>query len=325
LLTLDSVTKRYRDGTVAVEGLSLLAEPGVLGLLGPNGAGKTTLLQMVATVSRPTAGRIVFDGVDAVADPDAVRRRLGYLPQDFGVYETLTAEEMLTYFAALKGVRSRARVHELLERVNLHAVARRRVGGFSGGMRQRLGIAQALINDPDLVIVDEPTAGLDPEERLRFRHLLGARRGGAVSRDAAHRFAAVVTTDLRLRIRQTSTLVVFLLLSALPYLWVPDPAGGRAVFVVDGRRVIYDSAALGLATAVLCSVLLGLAGYYLVSNSLARDLRTRCGYVIASTPVGNLEYLTAKVAGNFAFLATLGAGFMACSMAIPQVLAVGLR
>ncbi len=173
MLTLESVTKRWRDGTVAVRELSLAAEAGVLGLLGPNGAGKTTLLQMVATVTRPTAGRITFAGHDAVREPDAVRRRLGYLPQDFGVYETLTAEEMLVYFAALKGVRSRARVHELLERVNLHTVARRRVGGFSGGMRQRLGIAQALINDPDLIIVDEPTAGLDPEERLRFRHLLG--------------------------------------------------------------------------------------------------------------------------------------------------------
>ncbi len=173
VLSLEAVTKRYRDGTVAVEALSLDAGAGVLGLLGPNGAGKTTLMQMVATVTRPTAGRIVFDGRDALREPDFVRRRLGYLPQEFGVYDSLTAEETLTYFAALKGVRSRARVHEMLERVNLHAVARRRVGGFSGGMRQRLGIAQALINDPDLIIVDEPTAGLDPEERLRFRHLLG--------------------------------------------------------------------------------------------------------------------------------------------------------
>ena len=140
-----------------------------------------------------------------------------------------------------------------------------------------------------------------------------------MSRVAAFRFAAVVATDLRLRLRQTSTLVVFLLLSALPYLWVPDPATGRAVFVIDDRRVLYDSAALGLATGVLCSVLLGLFGYYLVSHSLARDLRTRCGWVIASTPVSNLEYLLAKVAGHVAFLATLGAGFMACSMAMQLV------
>jgi hypothetical protein len=140
-----------------------------------------------------------------------------------------------------------------------------------------------------------------------------------LSPGAAFRFGAVVVTDLRLRLRQTSTLVVFLLLSALPYLWVPDPATGRAVFVVDERRVLYDSAALGLATGVLCSVLLGLFGYYLVSNSLARDLRTRCGWVIASTPVGNLEYLLAKVAGHVAFLATLGAGSMVCAMAMQVV------
>jgi ABC-type multidrug transport system ATPase subunit len=145
---------------------------GVLGLLGPNGAGKTTLMQMIATVTKPTAGRIFFRDVDVVANADALRPRLGYLPQDFGVYENLTAVEFLTYFAALKGVRGKAKVQEMLETVNLHHVANRAVGGFSGGMKQRLGIAQALINDPDLVIVDEPTAGLDPEERVRFRNVL---------------------------------------------------------------------------------------------------------------------------------------------------------
>jgi ABC-type multidrug transport system ATPase subunit len=144
----------------------------VLGLLGPNGAGKSTLMQMLATITRPTSGRIRFRDVDVVAKPDALRRRLGYLPQDFGVYDNLTAFEFLSYFAALKGVHSRKRIQEMLESVNLHSVASRTVGGFSGGMKQRLGIAQALINDPDLVIVDEPTAGLDPEERVRFRNVL---------------------------------------------------------------------------------------------------------------------------------------------------------
>ncbi len=140
-----------------------------------------------------------------------------------------------------------------------------------------------------------------------------------MSGGAAGRFRAVVVTDLRLRLRQTSSLVVFLLLSALPYLWVPDPATGRAVFVVDDRRVVYDSAALALATGVLCTIVLGLFGFYLVSHSLARDLRTRCGYVIASTPVGNLEYLLAKATGNAAFLAVLAAGYMACAMAMQLV------
>jgi ABC-2 type transport system ATP-binding protein len=172
MLELDGVSKKFRGGNFGVRDLSLSIGSGVIGLLGPNGAGKTTLMQMIATITRPTAGTIRFQGVDVVREPDAIRRRLGYLPQDFGVYDNLTAIEFLSYFAALKGVHSRARVGEMLEMVNLHNVAKRAVGGFSGGMKQRLGIAQALINDPDLVIVDEPTAGLDPEERVRFRNVL---------------------------------------------------------------------------------------------------------------------------------------------------------
>jgi ABC-type multidrug transport system ATPase subunit len=172
MLRIDSVSKRFRSGNYGARDVSLSVKGGVLGLLGPNGAGKTTLMQMIATVTRPTAGRIFFRDVDVVARPDELRRRLGYLPQDFGVYDNLTAQEFLEYFAALKGVRSRTKIHDMLEMVNLHHVANRAVGGFSGGMKQRLGIAQALINDPDLVIVDEPTAGLDPEERVRFRNVL---------------------------------------------------------------------------------------------------------------------------------------------------------
>ena len=172
MLKIEAVSKQFRAGNYGVRDVSLELKSGVIGLLGPNGAGKTTLLQMLATVTRPTAGRITFHGTDIVAQPNELRRRLGYLPQDFGVYENLTALEFLTYFGALKGVHGRKRVMEMLETVNLHSVADRTLGGFSGGMRQRLGIAQALINDPALVIVDEPTAGLDPEERVRFRNVL---------------------------------------------------------------------------------------------------------------------------------------------------------
>src|SRR5438046_7439919 len=129
-------------------------------------------MQIIATITLSTSGSITFRGNDISKDPDALRRRLGYLPQDFGVYDNLTAHEFLNYFASLKGVHSRARVQEMLEMVNLHSLANRTIGGFSGGMKQRLGIAQALINDPELVIVDEPTAGLDPEERVRFRNVL---------------------------------------------------------------------------------------------------------------------------------------------------------
>ena len=172
MLELHGVTKRFRGGVTAVADFSLQVGTGVLGLLGPNGAGKTTLMQMIATITAPTSGSIRFDDVDLARDPDHLRRRLGYLPQDFGVYDNLTALEFLTYFATLKGVRSPTRVMAMLELVNLHTVAHRRTGTFSGGMKQRLGIAQALVNDPDLVIVDEPTAGLDPEERVRFRNIL---------------------------------------------------------------------------------------------------------------------------------------------------------
>jgi ABC-type multidrug transport system ATPase subunit len=172
MLTIESVSKRFATGHYGVRDVSLSFHGGVLGLLGPNGAGKSTLMQLIATISRPTQGRILFDGRDIATQPDDLRRRLGYLPQDFGVYESLTAFEFLQYFAALKGVHDRRRVRDMLETVNLHSEADRSVGGFSGGMKQRLGIAQALINKPDLVIVDEPTAGLDPEERVRFRNLL---------------------------------------------------------------------------------------------------------------------------------------------------------
>jgi ABC-type multidrug transport system ATPase subunit len=172
MLQLDGVSKKFRGGNYGVRDLSLSIGGGVLGLLGPNGAGKTTLMQMIATITRPTAGTIRFRDIDMVRDPDAIRRKLGYLPQDFGVYDNLTAIEFLSYFAALKGVHNKTKITQMLEMVNLHNVAKRAVGGFSGGMKQRLGIAQALINDPDLVIVDEPTAGLDPEERVRFRNVL---------------------------------------------------------------------------------------------------------------------------------------------------------
>jgi ABC-2 type transport system ATP-binding protein len=172
MLRIEAVSKAFRGGKYGVRALSLEARPGVLGLLGPNGAGKTTLMQMIATVTKPTAGRILVDDIDLTKDPEAIRRRLGYLPQDFGVYDNLTAFELLDYVGRLKGVRSRARVNEMLEMVNLHTAANRRLGGFSGGMKQRLGIAQALISNPDLVIVDEATAGLDPEERVRFRNVL---------------------------------------------------------------------------------------------------------------------------------------------------------
>ena len=179
-LVIEAVGKRYGGSVWGLREFSLSLRPGVLGLLGPNGAGKSTLMRIIATVTRPTTGRVTWDGVDLARDPDAVRRVLGYLPQDFGVYPNLSAQEFLEYLAAAKGMDgrlARARIAALLELVNLSDVARRPLGGFSGGMRQRVGIAQALLNDPRLLIVDEPTAGLDPEERMRFRNLLSELSG----------------------------------------------------------------------------------------------------------------------------------------------------
>ena len=174
-LLIEGVGKKYGGGKWALKDFSLELSPGVLGFLGPNGAGKTTLMSILATVTRASEGRVVWDGTDISSDPDKLRSVLGYLPQDFGVYPNLNAVEFLEYLAAVKGLdaaASRRRIDELLNLVNLNDVRKRPLGGYSGGMKQRVGIAQALLNDPQLLIVDEPTAGLDPEERVRFRNLL---------------------------------------------------------------------------------------------------------------------------------------------------------
>jgi ABC-type multidrug transport system ATPase subunit len=174
-LEIQQVSKSYSGGKHALRDFTLTLAPGVHGLLGPNGAGKSTLMNILATLTRATAGTILWNGIDIARKPDALRQVLGYLPQDFGVYPNLTAVEFLEYLAAVKGLdraTSRRRIDELLSLLNLDSARKRAIGGFSGGMKQRVGIAQALLNDPQLLIVDEPTAGLDPEERVRFRNLL---------------------------------------------------------------------------------------------------------------------------------------------------------
>lgn len=176
MLNITGLTKTYSGGIQALKGIDLSVPSGMFGLLGPNGSGKTTLMKIVATLLEPDSGQVAMQGIDLVSNKDKARRMLGYLPQEFGLYPTLTAEQTLDYLAKLKGVwhagERRALISALLERVNLSAERKQRVGGFSGGMRQRLGIAQALIGLPELIIVDEPTAGLDPEERVRFHNLL---------------------------------------------------------------------------------------------------------------------------------------------------------
>ena len=179
-LVVEGVSKLYRSKVWGLRRFSLTLGPGVLGLLGPNGAGKSTLMRVLATVTRATEGRVLWNGTDVAGSPNPLRSVLGYLPQDFGVYPNLSAVEFLEYLAAVRGLdaaSARRRIPELLELVNLAEAARRALGGYSGGMRQRVGIAQALLNDPQLLIVDEPTAGLDPEERVRFRNLLSELSG----------------------------------------------------------------------------------------------------------------------------------------------------
>ena len=176
MLTLRDLSYLYPNGTRALDGVSLDLPAGMFGLLGPNGAGKSTLMRCIATLQTPQSGSIRFDGIDVLADPPALRRVLGYLPQDFGVYPRVSAFDMLDHLAVLKGYAARGErrdaVERLLRQVNLWEVRRKAIAGFSGGMRQRFGIAQALLGDPRLIIVDEPTAGLDPEERNRFLNLL---------------------------------------------------------------------------------------------------------------------------------------------------------
>jgi ABC-type multidrug transport system ATPase subunit len=175
-LRIRNLSKTYANGVVALDKVTLAIPPGMFGLLGPNGAGKSTLMRILATLQECDAGSVFLDDIDVLDEKDTVRRLLGYLPQDFGVYPKVTAYELLDHFAMLKGLSHKARRREvvdgLLQQTNLFEVRHQRLGGFSGGMRQRFGIAQALLGDPKLVIVDEPTAGLDPQERVRFHNLL---------------------------------------------------------------------------------------------------------------------------------------------------------
>ncbi|MCS0589092.1 ABC transporter ATP-binding protein [Massilia norwichensis] len=175
-LEIRNLSKTYANGVVALDGVTLRIPPGMFGLLGPNGAGKSTLMRILATLQECDAGSVFLDDIDVLDEKDEVRRLLGYLPQDFGVYPKVSAYELLDHFAQLKGLANRARRREvvdgLLQQTNLFEVRDQRLGTFSGGMKQRFGIAQALLGDPQLIIVDEPTAGLDPQERVRFHNLL---------------------------------------------------------------------------------------------------------------------------------------------------------
>ena len=209
-LSVKNLGKQYKRDFWGLKDFSIEIQAGILGLLGPNGAGKSTLMRMLATITRPTEGTITWNGKDVVKTPDSLRDVLGYLPQDFGVYPNLNAVEFLEYMAAIKGLdgrRASRRIDELLQLVNLVEAAKRPLGGYSGGMKQRVGIAQALLNDPQLLIVDEPTVGLDPEERVRFRNLLSDLSGERIVILSTHIVSDVEATATQIALVNKGQLV----------------------------------------------------------------------------------------------------------------------
>ena len=264
-LAINGVSKRYRSNVWGLRDFSLSLTPGVLGLLGPNGAGKSTLMRILATISRPTTGTVTWDGVDIARAPDGLRSVLGYLPQDFGVYPNLTPVEFLSYVAAAKGLQAaaaRARIDELLTLVNLDGERNKRLGGFSGGMRQRVGIAQALLNNPRLLIVDEPTAGLDPEERVRFRNLLADLSGERI---------VILSTHIVPDVEATAT---------------------NIAIIVRGRLVVHDTPEAILKQAsgrvwewnVPSADLPGVRSGFLLSGTIRRNDGVLCRVIAEQTP-----------------------------------------
>jgi ABC-type multidrug transport system ATPase subunit len=232
-LDVIDVRKTYRGGATALLDVSFHLNDGIVGLVGPNGAGKSSLMRILATVARPSAGSVRWDGVDVVRNPRALRTMLGYLPQDAGVYPHLDAREFLRYIAALKGLdarRTREQTNELIESLDLAAVAKRPLGTLSGGNRQRVAIASALLGDPQLLIVDEPTVGLDPEQRIRFRDLISA-----LGRDRIVLLSTHIVSDLE---STADRLIVM--------------AGGR--IVADGTRDAVVGAHASLEAAYLAHI-----------------------------------------------------------------------
>lgn len=210
-LVMEGVGKKYKGDFWALKDFNLELQSGVLGLLGPNGAGKSTLMRILATITKASAGRVTWNGADIAHKPDELRNVLGYLPQDFGVYPNLNAVEFLEYLAAIKGItgaRAKKRIDELLQLVNLSDARKRPLGGYSGGMKQRVGIAQALLNDPKLLIVDEPTVGLDPEERVRFRNLLSDLSGDRIVIFSTHIVSDVEATATHIAVMSSGQLLV---------------------------------------------------------------------------------------------------------------------
>jgi len=263
-LHVENLSKRYKGDVWGLRNFSLDIGPGVLGLVGPNGAGKSTFMRILATVTKPSEGSASWNGTDIAGNPNAVRAVLGYLPQDFGVYPHLNAVEFLTYLGAARGIvgrGARLRISQLLELVNLTDACRRPLGSFSGGMKQRVGIAQALLNDPKLLIVDEPTAGLDPEERVRFRNLLAELSGDRTVILSSHIVSDIEAAATSIAVINQGRLVIHaspeqLLRSVAGRVWElavasADLATAKAKYLISGTirtpegvrvRVVQDQA-----------------------------------------------------------------------------------
>jgi len=263
-LIIDSVSKQYKGGVWALRDFNLDLSHGILGLLGPNGAGKSTLMRILATVTKPSQGKVMWNDYDVVQEPDTLRSVLGYLPQEFGVYPNLNAVEFLSYLAAIKGLNNkiaRQRVEELLQVVGLLEIRHRPLGSYSGGMKQRIGIAQALLNDPKLLIVDEPTSGLDPEERLNFRALLSDLSGDRV---------VILSTHIVTDVEAIATDIAIISGGYLLIHATPD----ELLQTVEGKVWEWVVPATELPDARL---------HYLISNTIRRrdDVHLR---IVASTP-----------------------------------------
>jgi ABC-2 type transport system ATP-binding protein len=247
-LTLERLNKRYGQQW-ALHQLSLRLSPGLLGLVGPNGAGKTSLMRMIATLLEPTEGRILWNGQDIRTHGHLLRQVLGYLPQDFGIYPEFTGRQFLRYLAAMKGLPSsllHQRVDEVLEMVNLEQVADRKLPTYSGGLKQRIGIAQALLNDPELLIVDEPTAGLDPSERVRFRTLLASLTRNRIVLLSTHIISDVEAVASRLVILQEGRV----LSDTAPEALLVTARGGVWSVTVDQATALHLQASYQVSTMV---------------------------------------------------------------------------
>ena len=280
LLKIENVSKQYRRDFWGLRSFTLNLDRGVLGLLGPNGAGKSTLMRILATVTKATEGMVTWNAnghpVDIAKQPDELRQVLGYLPQDFGVYPHLNAIEFLEYLAAIKGLdgrTARRRIDELLQVVNLVDAARRPLGGYSGGMKQRVGIAQALLNDPQLLIVDEPTAGLDPEERVRFRGLIAELSGERI---------VILSTHIVSDVEATATSIAIINQGCLVTHDLPE----KLLQAVEGKVWMWMTTSQDLTT---------LKQQYLISSTTRRSDGVHVRVVAEQKPNGDSQPVPATL------------------------------